>query len=419
VPYWALAVSLVPAWIVMLGLFGAYDRRFLAAGSEEFRRVANAGVWLTGATVFIVFVLHVSLSREFVAICFPVLLVATVVERYAIRRQLHRQVASGRAIYRTVLVGSEHEVGELSEHMQRSPWAGFQVVGTHVVGDADDPEHFNPEALVASVRLLSGDTIAVAGTRPFKNGALRALSWRLEGTGIKLVVAPAITDVAGPRIVVRPVQGLPLLLVEDPEFTGSQRLLKEAMDRVGAAALLICVSPLLLIVSLLIKLTSPGPVFYRQERVGLAGKSFWMWKFRSMRVGADRELIGYAHMNHYDDVMFKIRDDPRVTSVGRWIRAHSMDELPQLWNVLRGDMSLVGPRPPLPSEVLRYGRHAHRRLLVKPGMTGLWQVSGRANLPWDETVRLDLFYVENWSVVMDFMVLWKTFGAVLRGRGAY
>jgi exopolysaccharide biosynthesis polyprenyl glycosylphosphotransferase len=269
------------------------------------------------------------------------------------------------------------------------------------------------------VRTAGATAVAVAGSRAVAGGDLRALSWALQGTGVDLVVAPAMTDVAGPRISVRLVEGLPLLHVEEPELAGVRRAVKGALDRIGACLLGLLCAPLLLAIALAIKVTSSGPVFFRQERVGLGGRTFSMLKFRSMRQGAEEECAGLVHLNVHDGPLFKIRNDPRVTAVGRWLRRHSLDELPQLWNVVRGSMSLVGPRPPLPAEVERYGAEAMRRLLVKPGMTGLWQINGRSELPWEETVRLDLFYVENWSVGLDLMVLAKTLPAVLRCRGAY
>jgi exopolysaccharide biosynthesis polyprenyl glycosylphosphotransferase len=417
VPYLLIAAVIVPVWVVVLAAGGAYDRRFLAIGAEEFRRVINAGVWLMAVLAFVVFVLHVSLSRGYVAIALPSVIALTLLERYAVRKALHRHMAKGHAIYRTVIVGPQDAAGALRMHMDRAPWAGFTVVGVYV----PDPEHVNIDELVDAVHKAGGDTIAIAAgwEGESRSGGLRALSWRLEGTGIQLVVAPAVTDIAGPRIVVRPVQGLPLLMIEDPQMNGGRRLLKQLLDRTVALAALVILSPLLAVLAVLIKLTSRGPVLYKQERVGVDGDCFRIWKFRTMRVGADQELADLVHLNHTDGLLFKIRKDPRVTPMGRWIRRHSLDELPQFWNVLRGQMSLVGPRPPLPSEVEQYGDDVRRRLLVKPGMTGLWQISGRAELPWEESVRLDLFYVENWSVMGDLMVLWKTLAVVLHGRGAY
>jgi exopolysaccharide biosynthesis polyprenyl glycosylphosphotransferase len=248
---------------------------------------------------------------------------------------------------------------------------------------------------------------------------VRRLAWQLEGSGVDLVVAPSLTNVAGPRITIRPVAGLSLLHVDEPEFTGFRRVFKTVYDRALALGILVALAPVLAVVALAVRLSSRGPVFFSQERVGQNGRAFRLWKFRSMYVDAESRRPQVEDLNESDGVLFKIRRDPRVTPVGRLLRRLSIDEMPQLWNVVRGDMSLVGPRPPLPSEVASYASEVRRRLLVKPGLTGLWQVSGRADLTWEESVRLDLHYVENWSVALDFMILWKTVGAVLHGRGAY
>jgi exopolysaccharide biosynthesis polyprenyl glycosylphosphotransferase len=248
---------------------------------------------------------------------------------------------------------------------------------------------------------------------------LKRLGWDLEGAGVDLVVAPALTDVAGPRVHVRPVSGLQLLYVEQPEFTGPTRVVKEAFDRFTAAVALVAISPFLLLIAVAVRLTSSGPVIFRQVRVGREGAMFTVYKFRTMVVDAERRLGEIWDDNEGNGVLFKIRDDPRVTAVGRFLRRFSLDELPQLVNVLLGDMSMVGPRPALPSETEQYGRATSRRLLVKPGITGLWQVSGRSDLSWEDSVRLDLYYVENWSFAGDIQILWKTLHAVASRRGAY
>jgi exopolysaccharide biosynthesis polyprenyl glycosylphosphotransferase len=248
---------------------------------------------------------------------------------------------------------------------------------------------------------------------------LRQLSWQLEGTGIELLVAPGLIEVAGPRLHIRPFEGLPLLSIEQPCFEGWRRVIKGGADRAVAGLVLVLLAPVLAGIALAVKLNSPGPVLYRQERVGLNGRSFTMLKFRSMVVDADRRLEDLRGDNISDGLLFKMRSDPRVTPVGRLLRRLSLDELPQLFNVLRGTMSLVGPRPPLPGEVARYDTSVSRRLLVKPGLTGLWQISGRSDLSWEESVRLDLRYVENWSLAMDALILWKTGRAVLSRSGAY
>jgi exopolysaccharide biosynthesis polyprenyl glycosylphosphotransferase len=425
VSYTLVALSLVPAWTIVMALARGYDARILSAGPELYRRAANGWIWLVAAIAFGSFALRADLSREFVAVTLPFILGISLLARFAIRKGVHAAINQGGAIHRAIVVGDAESIRDLVEHMRRASYAGFAVVGAAVDGpDVDVPSTITvvghrPAEVVEAAQRLGADTIAVTGSSWMSPGIVRRLAWQLEGTGIQLVVAPALTDVAGPRIVVRPVDGLPLLHVDEPELAGARRVVKEAVERTLAVVAALMLSPFLIGIAIAIKLTSPGPVIYRQERVGQGGGTFTMWKFRTMVNGAHDRRSEVQHLNETNDILFKIRLDPRVTNVGRWLRRHSLDELPQLWNVVRGEMSLVGPRPPLPSEVERYGEDARRRLLVKPGMTGLWQVSGRADLGWDESVRLDLYYVENWSVALDAVVLWKTLGAVLHGKGAY
>jgi exopolysaccharide biosynthesis polyprenyl glycosylphosphotransferase len=261
--------------------------------------------------------------------------------------------------------------------------------------------------------------VAVLPCPELDGPALRQLGWGLEDTRAELLLAPAITEIVGSRVQIRPVSGLPLMHMERPELRGLRRLTKSTFDRTAAAAMIILLLPVLGTIALLICSTSRGGILYRQDRVGRHGHTFGMWKFRTMVAGADSMVQQLAAHDDGNGVLFKVRCDPRVTSVGRLLRRYSLDELPQLVNVLAGDMSLVGPRPPLSAEVEQYGREMHRRFLVKPGITGLWQVSGRSDLSWDDSVRIDIRYVENWSLAHDFMILWKTFGAVFRGSGAY
>jgi exopolysaccharide biosynthesis polyprenyl glycosylphosphotransferase len=285
------------------------------------------------------------------------------------------------------------------------------TTGVPIDGDLDD--------VVDVVRRRGADAVAVTSASETAAVYLRKLSWQLEGSGIELLVSPGLIEVAGPRLHIRPFVGLPLLAIEEPVFSGWKRVLKGALDRVGAAVTIALVAPVLLAIAAAVKLSSPGPVLYRQERVGAYGRRYTMYKFRSMVVGADAKLQELLDLNEGSGLLFKMRRDPRVTPVGRVLRRLSLDELPQLFNVLGGTMSLVGPRPPLPQEVERYDTSIRRRLLVKPGLTGLWQISGRSDLSWEESVRLDLRYVENWSLALDLLILWKTASAVLRSHGAY
>jgi exopolysaccharide biosynthesis polyprenyl glycosylphosphotransferase len=276
-----------------------------------------------------------------------------------------------------------------------------------------------PDDLVRDIGDLAIDAVALSGGELFEDESLRSLAWKLHDTGIQLLMAPDLAEIAGPRIVSRPAAGLPLLLVDEPHVTGVAQALKSVVER--AIALLSCIvlSPVFLAIAIAVKVSSRGPILFSQTRVGRKGEEFSMLKFRSMVVGAEDMVDDLTEQNEFDGIMFKIRDDPRVTRVGGWLRKYSLDELPQLWNVVTGDMALVGPRPPLPAGVEQYEGNTRRRLMVKPGITGLWQVSGRSDLSWEETVRLDLYYVENWSPLLDAIIVAKTAKAVLAGNGAY
>jgi exopolysaccharide biosynthesis polyprenyl glycosylphosphotransferase len=428
VAYAAVASSMVSVWLAVIALSGGYSAGVVGMGSEEFRRILNAAVRFLALVAIVFYVGRIDVARGFVAGFIPAATVLTILGRYLARKWLHARRGRGRYLHRVVVVGTIEAATDLACHLQRSPYAGYSVVGACIpapveflrVGEDQVPVLGVPgvgalEALVT----VQADVLAIAGDSALAPGSLRAMAWELESTGIDLIVAPAVTDVAGPRIAIRPVAGVPLLPVEEPQLSGPARLFKECFDRSVAALALVVLSPLLAAIAVAIRLSSPGPIFYCQERVARHGESFKIRKFRTMVDSAEHELATLLHLNEHDGPLFKLRDDPRRTTVGRWLRRFSLDELPQLWHVVTGHMSLVGPRPPLPSEVETYGDDVRRRLLVKPGLTGLWQVSGRADLAWDESVRLDLYYVDNWSPALDFLILWKTVNAVLRGRGAY
>jgi exopolysaccharide biosynthesis polyprenyl glycosylphosphotransferase len=428
VSYVTIAMGFPALWTVAMALGRAYDRRFLAEGSEEYRRVLNAAVWLGAGAAITSYVLHLQLSRSFVGATVPIAVVGTLICRHLNRRSLHRHLAAGATMHRVVVVGSQESADRLARHMGRTAFAGYVVVAVTDglgCGDDGDPEIRERQtaaamdSLIEQVRRLGADTIAVVNGEGVGQNGLQRLSWQLEGTGIKLMVAPNVADVAGPRILVHPVAGLPMLHIKEPEFHGMHRVLKGCIDRLGAGLLLLVASPVLTAIAVTALMSHGRPILYRQGRVGKDGRRFVMHKFRTMRTGADRETTTVAHLNVHGGPIFKIPDDPRITRLGRVLRRYSLDELPQLWDVLRGSMSLVGPRPPLVSEVEQYGNDARRRLLVKPGITGLWQVSGRSDLSWEETVRLDLHYVENWSVALDLVLLWRTVFAVATTRGAY
>ncbi len=427
IAYGTIALGFPSVWVLAMAIGGAYDHRFLANGNVEFRRALNAAVWLGAGAAITSYLLDLDLSRGFIGLTIPFAILLTLLCRVIVRKGLHERLSQGAAIHRVVVVGPQSSADRLIKHLDRSSLAGYAVVGLTTpgyLGNADDPATLERHMqaflgnIVDTARRLGADTIAVTGEAATSQTRLQRLSWHLEGTGIQLMVAPNVADVAGPRILVRPIAGLPLLHIEEPEFRGAKRVVKEAMDRVGAAVLLLTLSPILATIAAAALITQGRPLLYRQTRVGREGRTFHIHKFRTMRNGADLQQH-LLHINQTGGGLAKSAQDPRITRLGGLLRKYSLDELPQLWDVLTGSMSLVGPRPQQPFEVERYEDDARRRLLVKPGITGLWQVSGRSDLSWEEWVRLDLHYVENWSVGLDLHLLWKTVFAVLRPEGAY
>lgn len=423
--YAVLTLVLPFIWVGFLALARAYDPRFIGVGSDEFRRVLNSGIALVAAVAIVAYISHVAISRGYAVLALPTLTVANLAARYALRRHLYRQRKRGQCMRRVIAVGHEPAAIDLIGQLRRERFHGMEIVGvclpapngrrkivgTPIIGDFS--------AVAPAVEAMDADTVAVLACPEMHGPALRRLAWQLEKTGTELVVAPGLMDVAGPRTTIRPIAGLALLHVEHPELAGFRRVLKDLFDRLGAASLLTVLWPVLVAIAVAIRCTSSGPVLFRQTRVGREGHNFTLLKFRTMRVDAESHKSMLAARNDGDGLLFKIRDDPRVTRFGAWLRRYSLDELPQLANVLMGQMSLVGPRPPLPEEVAGYGYDVRRRLVVKPGMTGLWQISGRSDLSWEESVRLDLRYVENWSLTLDLVILWKTCRAVVRASGAY
>ncbi len=423
---YVVAYVLLPfGWAFVLWSNGAYDRRYLGLGTDEFKRVIRASLTVVAIVSFLALTLKAQLSRLTVATALLTTLLAILVLRFLARRVLHLIRRRGKAGHRLLLVGTLPESLDVYTAVTRNPYAGLVPVGVHLTEgmssargvEAPVPLYAGRD-VVELVQEIGADTIAVCGQAGGDSVELRRLAWQLEGTGIDLIVAPQLTDIAGPRVHIRPVEGLPLLHVEEPTLSGVGWLTKNALDRVAAALGLLVLSPLIGIVAMLIKMSDRGPVFFRQARVGMEGTTFRVWKFRTMYVDAEERLAALVDQNETDGLLFKIRNDPRITPVGQWLRRTSADELPQLINVLRGEMSLVGPRP-LPAENGDFLGDVRRRLLVRPGITGLWQVSGRSDLSWDDAVRLDLYYVDNWSLTFDLVILWRTLGAVFARRGAY
>jgi len=422
VSYALVAVGIAIGWSVSLGLAGAYDTRNLGTGAEEYKRVAVGTLRLWATVAIGCYAAKLQVARGFVVVALPLGLLLLLAGRGLARRGLVIARARGRSLHRVIVVGDRQAVAGLAAELRRERAAGFDVVGACLqepggrLRQSDAlPVLGTVEDVPAVVRAYGADTVAVASAVP--PDEVRRLAWGLEGSGVDLVVAPSVVDVAGPRVSVRPVAGLPLLHVDEPEFTGGKRVAKAVLDRMLAAVALVVLAPVLLPVTVAIRLGSPGPALFRQVRIGREGRAFQVVKFRTMYVDAEARRAELAGRNETDGLLFKITEDPRVTRIGRFLRRTSIDELPQLLNVLRGDMSLVGPRP-LPVKDSDFTGDVRRRLLVRPGITGLWQVNGRSQLSWDDAVRLDLYYVENWSIALDLAILLRTVGAVVRGTGA-
>jgi len=422
VSYYAFSIALIVAWMVMLQLYSTRDYRVLGGGTQEYKNIADSTARLFGLVAVVSYLFKLDVARGYILIALPLGIIVLMFSRWMWRQWLSIKRRNGEYSARVVLVGSQATALHIARELARHPEEGYHVVGACVTTGAAG------ETLPGtSIRILGGvddslraldeasaDTLVVTGAEELGPQQIKKLSWGLEAGQRHLIVAPSLTDIGGPRIHTRPVAGLPLIHVETPRYAGSKLFTKRLFDILGSGALITALSPVLIVLAIMVKVTSPGPVLYKQERVGLNGDHFHMLKFRSMRVNADAELQSLlAAQGSSDKPLFKVQNDPRVTSIGRLLRKHSLDEFPQLFNVFLGSMSLVGPRPQRDGEVALYDDAARRRLLLKPGMSGLWQVGGRSSLGWEDAIRLDLYYVENWSITGDIVILWRTIRAVL------
>jgi exopolysaccharide biosynthesis polyprenyl glycosylphosphotransferase len=417
---------IVLAWMTANLLAGAYTSSRLGAGSVEYNAVLAAAGLTAGAIGISSYLAKFPLSRGFFVLLFVVGVPTLLVWRWSARKVVNRARRQGRMRARVVISGSQSHVDNVAAVLARENWLGYDVIGAllpssqpietttggvPVVGQTSDAARFAIDNAADAIVFTEG-----AFPTPAE---FRRIAWNLEGHHVQLIVIPSLSDISSGRMMMRPLGGLPLVHVEEPQSLGASRGLKRAFDLVGATLLMLVAAPVMLATALTIRLEDRGPVLFRQTRVGRDGGLFDCFKFRSMVVDAEARMASVTHLNDNDGVLFKCKEDPRITRVGRLIRRVSLDELPQLFNVLRGEMSLVGPRPALPSEVERYPDDARRRLHVRPGITGLWQVSGRSDLSWDDAVRLDLYYVDNWSIVQDLVIIARTIKAVLSSRGAY
>ena len=428
ISYLAVSVGIWVAWLTSLTVHRTRDARIAGSGADEYKRVINSTVIVMGLIAMFCLIFQVDISRGYFALAFPIGLGGLLLSRFLLRHWLAAQRVKGRYLSRVIVLGRPKDVRYVVTQIQRRDGSAYQVIGAALTGPGTRelcingkqiPVVADRDTVVGAVRKLRADAVIVAG--PMKGGSsyVQKLGWQLEESATQLILTTGLTNVAGPRIHARPVEGLPLMHVELPQYTGGKHVLKRGLDALLSGAGLLALIPLFAVLAVLIRQDSPGPVIFRQERVGRGGEPFEMLKFRSMVQTAEDDLAGLLDRNEGSGLLFKMQHDPRVTSVGRWMRKYSLDELPQLWNVFLGHMSLVGPRPPLPREVAQYGSRVQRRLYIKPGLTGMWQINGRSELDWKDGVRLDLYYVENWSLAGDLIILWRTVKMLRRPAGAY
>lgn len=427
--YLWVCAAVVLLWNLDLEYCRTREKRIFGAGVSEYRRAAQATMRTIGVMAIAMLVFQIEMSRGFLAVALPLGIAGLVGERWLWRRQLVRQRAAGKALSNVVVLGNPQDVAYVIGHLRNNLATGYKVAGAALT-TLQPNLHLSPpwyevpvlstmDDIAEVVSRTGAEAVVVAGSLPGGPEAIQELGWRLEDLSTELVLASSLTNVAGPRVHFRPVEGLPLMHVELPQYSGGKHVAKRLVDVVLASLALLVLAPIFLVLAIVVKLDSPGPVLFLQERIGKNGKGFKMVKFRSMVVDAEKKREALQLGNEGAGLLFKMAHDPRVTRCGTWMRKFSLDELPQFWNVLRGQMSLVGPRPPLAAEVAKYQKPVQRRLLIKPGITGLWQIGGRSDLAWDEAVRLDLYYVENWSLTGDLVILWRTFKAVASPVGAY
>ena len=430
IDYAIFSIGLVVAWWSMLGFWGSREARILGSGSEEYKRVIASSAWLFGFVAIVSYALKIDTARGFVGLAFPAGALGLLIARWLVRQHLSVERTRGKSGSRVLIIGGPFSAAHLVRSLNSAPDAGYQPVAVHLPGAAAAVStatfsvpvtgtQSDFESILATILAVDVDAVAISAGVNMHPQDLRRLGWELAARDIGMILAPALTDIAGPRIHTQPVAGLPLIHVSTPKLTGGKKVAKRAFDVTISGLLVAFLAPVFLVLAVLVRITDPGPVLYRQERIGLRGTTFHMLKFRSMRVNADAQLKELLEAQGSSETpLFKVENDPRITPLGRILRKYSLDELPQLLNVLGGSMSLVGPRPQREGEVALYDDAAHRRLYVNPGMSGLWQVSGRSNLTWEESIRLDLYYVENWSLMGDVVILFKTFRAVFASTGA-
>jgi exopolysaccharide biosynthesis polyprenyl glycosylphosphotransferase len=417
---WAMGIT----WLLALKFNGSREDRIIGGGSDEYKRIFGSSITVISLLALAALFLKLDVSRLFVAFSLIFGTVALIAGRWAWRQWLRKKRESNQLKERVAIAGPATLIQELAEKLQKDkqgPYTPALLIplSGNLESKLKQEEDFTDPA--ETLRRHKIDALIVVGTDTMSSKRLKQISWNMEKSNATLIVAPGLIEVAGPRVHTRPISGMPLIEIETPKFSGGKYIIKQIFDITLATIALVLTAPIMLIAAIAVKIDG-GPIFFLQERHGKDGKIFKMIKFRSMIVGAEKlhEQLKKQKQNELTNSnMFKDPEDPRITKVGKFIRKYSIDELPQIFNVLKGDMSLVGPRPPLPSEVKDYENHVHRRLHVKPGITGIWQVSGRSTLSWESTVNLDLHYIENWSISGDLIIILKTFRVVFGGVDSF
>jgi exopolysaccharide biosynthesis polyprenyl glycosylphosphotransferase len=425
-----IGLGLLIAWLLALTVFKTRDTKIVGSDFSEYRRVVNASLTVLGALAFGALFFKVDVSRVYVTSILFFGLLAVLIERRIARAWLKKQRLNGRFNRRVALYGPKAELQFELDKFKKNKEAEFEPV--FVIEDDkqltlrmlkdNKTQNFNIADLAAICDENNVELVQVVGSSPTSADMHKRLYWALDGHEISFVVSPAITGVSSSKLTTRVIAGSPLLEIASTKFTGPQYLMKTMLDIVLGVIAFVVSLPIVLVTAAIVRFSDGGPAFFTQTRVGLNGKEFTIYKLRSMKVGAELEHAERQKAlqdKQTNTNMFKDPEDPRVTKVGKVIRKYSIDELPQFLNVLKGDMSLVGPRPPLLSEVEQWKKHETRRLLVKPGVTGPWQIGGRSLLTWEETVAIDLSYVENWTVLTDISIIFKTVVYVVRGSGAF
>lgn len=413
-------------WFLILSINGSRNPKVFGAGIDEYRAVVTSGLQFLGLSALLSLALVEGAGLLFLLSTTLLGVFTLLIGRYVLRRWLiTRRKFDGIYSSQVLVIGDTQSLNAVRESLYRARTYGYHVVDELNENDVSlsskESQSEIINFLLERMRTVNADTLLISGGKLSTPDLVRELGWQIDQQRESLVLSEALVDVAGPRIEARYVPNLSLMTVTAPTYRGATRFAKRLIDICFSLAALIILSPFFLVIAIAIKASSSGPIFFHQQRVGLGGKLFPMHKFRSMVVDAEeiRASLLDDPSRNTNEILFKMKDDPRITRVGRFLRRYSLDELPQFFNVLAGEMSVVGPRPPLPEEVLKYEDRVRRRFLVKPGITGLWQVSGRSDLDWRETVRFDLYYIENWSLIQDFQIIFRTLSVVLRGNGAY